>query len=419
MSCIKQGADAGSGMPGKDRDWNAYGRMQPRPPEPTPVEARNGRRVRDANVPPQGMYLPNNNRLTPEMRSPEYVQMSTAAAITLGVMPGRMHRCGCTRCLNLLLTYPEGCRANCAYCGLARHREADRDYADRNFIRVDWPAVPMREIAEIVARDGERSPFHRMCISMITHPRSDADTVEVLKTWTARIDPATIPVSILSNPTTMNREDVVRLKDLGADIFTVALDAATPEIFERTRGKGVQSPHRWDRYWEVLLHARDVFGPQKFGAHIIVGMGESEYELLSLVQQLVDLGGHSHLFCFFPEQGSLMDHLPATPRDQWRRVQLARYLIDYAGVRIEQMSFDAQGRVEGYGLGAAELEDIVGKGTAFRTSGCPGKFQDDVSACDRPYGDSPPSDIASFPFQPNKQDLRKIRRQLKIPVVQD
>ncbi len=52
--------------------------------------------------------------------------------------------------------------------------------------------------------------------------------------------------------------------------------------------------------------------------------------MLALVQQLVDLGGHSHLFCFFPEQGSLMDHLPATPRDQWRRVQLARYLIDYA-----------------------------------------------------------------------------------------
>ena len=173
MSCIKQGAEAGSGMPGTDRDWNAYGRMQPRTPERTPADARNGRRVRDARVPPQGVYLPNNNRLTPEMRSPEYVQMSTAAAITLGVMPGRMHRCGCTRCLNLLLTYPEGCRANCAYCGLARHREADRDYADRNFIRVDWPAVPMHEIAEIVARDGERSPFHRMCISMITHPRSD------------------------------------------------------------------------------------------------------------------------------------------------------------------------------------------------------------------------------------------------------
>jgi biotin synthase len=392
--------------------------MQPRVPGQTPVEARNGRRVKEAAVPPQGVYLPNNNVLTPQMRSPEYVQMSNAAAITLGIMPGKMHRCGCTRCLNLLLTYPEGCRANCAYCGLARHREAERDYADRNFIRVDWPAVPMQQVVDIVARDSAESPFHRMCISMITHPDSDADTVAVLKAWTARIDPATIPVSILSNPTTMQRADVARLKDLGAEIFTVALDAATPAIFDRTRGKGVQSPHKWQKYWEILLDARDVFGPQKFGAHIIVGMGETEREVLSLVQQLVDLGGHSHLFCFFPEQGSLMDHLPATPRDQWRRVQLARYLIDYAGVRIEQMSFDAEGRVTGYGLPQAELDDVVNQGVAFRTSGCPGKFRDDVSACDRPYGDSPPSNIASYPFQPNRKDLQKIRRQLRIPVVQ-
>jgi lipoyl synthase len=417
MSCVNQGADAAAKTTDEARSFNSLGSMQPRAPAATPAEARNGKRVNEAAVPPQGVYLPNNNVLTPQMRSPEYVQMSNAAAITLGIMPGKMYRCGCTRCLNLLLTYPEGCRANCAYCGLARHREADRDYADRNFIRVDWPAVPMAEIVERVARDGDKSPFHRMCISMITHPRSDDDTVSVLKAWTARIDPATIPVSILSNPTTMERADVVRLRELGADIFTVALDAATPEIFDRTRGKGVQSPHKWQKYWEILLAAREVFGPQKFGAHIIVGMGETEHELLTLVQQLVDLGGHSHLFSFFPEQGSLMDHLPATPRDQWRRVQLARYLVDYAGVRVAQMRFDAEGRVAGYGLAEAEVEKIVAEGVAFRTSGCPGKFRDDVSACDRPYGDSPPSDIASFPFQPNGKDLQKIRRQLKIPIV--
>ncbi len=387
--------------------------MAPRAPGVIPIELKNGARVKANDVPPQGVYRPNYNVLTPHMRSPEYVQMSTAAALTLGIMSGKMYRCECTRCLNLLLTYPEGCRANCAYCGLARHREAERDYADRNFIRVDWPAVPLEQTIDIVAKQGAQSPFHRMCISMITHPNSDADTRTVLKQWTARIDPKTIPVSILSNPTTMSRDDVQALRDLGADIFTVALDAATPEIFERTRGKGVQSPHSWQKYWEILMHAREIFGPQKFGAHLIVGMGETEHDVLSLVQKLVDLGGHSHLFCFFPEKGSLMDHLPATPREQWRRVQLARYLIDYRGVRVEQMKFDAQGRVIEFGLKEEELEEVVTKGTAFRTSGCPGKFADDVSACDRPYGDSPPSNIASYPFQPNKRDLAKIRRQLK------
>jgi biotin synthase len=107
-----------------------------------------------------------------------------------------------------------------------------------------------------------------------------------------------------------------------------------------------------------------------------------------------------------------MDHLPATPREQWRRVQLARYLIDYRGVRFENMKFDASGRVVHFGIAESELETVIGEGVAFRTSGCPGKFADDISACDRPYGDSPPSNIASYPFAPSKGDLKKIRRQL-------
>lgn len=413
MSCYRPDATTDATATAK-LDHNPAALMQPRQPEMPPKAMRNGGRVKANNVAPQGVYLPNYNILTPHMRSPEYVQMSTAAAITLGIMTGKMYRCACTRCLNLLLSYPEGCRANCAYCGLARHREAERDYADRNFIRVDWPAVPLEKVIDKVAADGVASPFHRMCISMITHPRSDDDTVTVLKQWTDRISPETIPVSILSNPTTMVRDDVQRLHELGADIFTVALDAATPDIFDRTRGKGVQSPHSWAKYWEILNDARDIFGPQKFGAHIIVGMGETEHDVLTLVQQLVDMGGHSHMFCFFPEKGSLMDHLPATPRDQWRRVQLARYLIDYRGVRVGQMKFDGEGRVTDFGIAQGELDDVINAGVAFRTSGCPGKFAEDVSACDRPYGDSPPSNIASFPFPPNRNDVRKIRRQLRI-----
>jgi biotin synthase len=400
MGCIEHKKSPAAADTG--HDYNPYDVMEPRLPEKTPVDRRNGKHVKANDIPPEGVYLPNNNILAPHMKSPEYVQLSNAAAITLGIMGGRMHRCECTRCLNL--------------CGLARHREAERDYADRNFIRVDWPAVPMTDIVDIVAKDSENSPFHRMCISMITHPRSEQDTFTVLEQWTDKIDPGAIPVSILSNPTTMTRDDVQRTKDLGADIFTVALDAATPELFDRTRGKGVQSPHKWKKYWDIMLDAKDIFGPQKFGAHIIVGMGETEYEVLKLVQELVDLGGHSHMFCFFPEDGSLMDHLPATPRDQWRRVQLARYLIDYRDVRVDHMTFDEEGRVKGYGISDAELSDVIDAGIAFRTSGCPGKIQDDISACDRPYGDSPPSNIASYPFQPKKKDLKKIRKQLDIPV---
>jgi lipoyl synthase len=386
--------------------------MTPRAPTPVPSERRNGTPVKDRALAPLGVYLPSARRLTPAMRSPAYVQMSTAAAITLGLVAGRLFRCGCTRCLNLLLTYPEGCRANCAYCGLARHREAERNYADRNFIRVDWPAAPLDLVVEKIAEQGWASPFHRMCISMITHPRSDEDTKAVLRAWTARIPKEVIPVSILSNPTTMTRRDVADLYALGAETFTVALDACTPEIFDRTRGRGVQSPHSWAKYWEIFHAARDVFGAGQIGMHLIVGLGETDRDVLTLCQQLLDLGGHSHLFCFFPERGTLMDHLPAPPVARWRRLQLARWLIEYDGHRLDACSFDTAGQLVDCGLPRERLEAAIASGVPFRTSGCPGRERPDVSACDRPYGDGPPSDIRSYPFAPGRRDLQRIRREL-------
>lgn len=345
-----------------------------------------------------------------ELRSPYYVQMSTAAAITLGLMPGRIYRTECTHCLNLLVTYPEGCRANCAYCGLARHREEARDYAERNFIRVDWPTFSYDEVIARVKSGGDKGRFQRMCISMITHPDSDADTRVLLKTWMQELPH--IPVSILSNPTSMEKNDLVQLRALGAEIFTVALDAVTPEIFERTRGKAVDSPHRWEKYWQVLEWAAEVFGAEKFGAHLICGMGETEREILDVCQKVRDLGGHNHLFAFFPEHGSLMEDWPACDPAQWRRVQLARYIIDYADGNVGKMRFDEFGQLADYGLPQDEVEFLTRSGTPFRTSGCPGKG-DDVSACNRPYGDSKPSAILSYPFVLEEEDLALVRQQMR------
>ncbi len=359
---------------------------------------------------PVEIYRPDYRVRTPEMQSPEYVQISTAAAITLGLIPGRMSRDACTHCLNILLAYPEGCRANCSYCGLARHREEARDYADRNFIRVDWPTVLWQELIEKVRAGHDQGRFERMCISMITHPRSNDDTMTLLKQWVAALPQ--IPVSILSNPTTMSREDIQAQYDAGAEIYTVALDAVTAPIFERTRGRTVDSPHRWGHYWKALGWAAEVFGPERFGAHLICGMGETEQELLQVAQKVRDMGGHNHLFAFFPEAGSLMEDWPAVNRGQWRRVQLARYLIDYRNTSVTQMRFNAQGRLIDFGIAACELDQLIDAGKAFQTSGCPGKSDTEISACNRPYGDSPPSDICSYPNALGRQDVELVRTQM-------
>ncbi|MFV2057193.1 MAG: radical SAM protein [Thiohalomonadales bacterium] len=355
-------------------------------------------------------YQPVTHTVTPEMRSPEFVQISTAAAITIGLTPGKMYRTACTHCLNILVTYPEGCRANCSYCGLARHREEARDYADRNFIRVDWPTVKYAELMDRLENGDDQGQFQRMCISMITHPESDRDTFELLEQWQRRIPH--IPVSILSNPTSLSYADLQRMNALGADIFTVALDAVTPAIFDQTRGRAMASPHRWEKYWQVLCWAAEIFGPERFGAHLICGLGETEFEILTVAQKIKDMGGHNHMFAFFPEQGSMMEDWPAVPMGQWRRVQLARYLIDFIGVRVEQMQFDGQGRLIHFAVSESELQRHIHTGLPFQTSGCPGSEDVKLSACNRPYGDSAPSKIRSFPFRLNLQDTALILKEL-------
>lgn len=362
------------------------------------------------SVTPVNFYKPDYYVKTPDMRSPNYVQMSTAAAISLGLVDGQMHRTSCTNCLNLLVTYPEGCRANCSYCGLARHREESRDYADRNFIRVDWPTARYDDVIEKVKAGKDKGAFERMCISMITHPNSDDDTVTLLKKWVKEVPH--VPVSILSNPTSMTKEDLQVLKDEGADIFTVALDAVTPGIFENTRGKTVESPHTWEKYWQAIEWAAEIFGPEKFGAHLICGMGETEQEMLEICQRIKDMGGHNHMFAFFPEQGSMMEDWAPVSRDQWRRVQLARFIIDYAGGNIKEMQFNEAGQVIDFGLPLDKLDTLIASGKPFQTSGCPGKDDEEISACNRPYGDSTPSDILSFPFALNAKDVNIVKRQM-------
>src|SRR3972149_2488942 len=66
-------------------------------------------------------------------------------------------------CVNLLLNYPEGCYANCTYCGLARERPGLAQ--DNTFIRVGWPVYPTDLVAEAVADHEDR--VGRGCVAVV------------------------------------------------------------------------------------------------------------------------------------------------------------------------------------------------------------------------------------------------------------
>jgi biotin synthase len=335
--------------------------------------------------------------------SPEHVRTSLAGAMSLGLRPGRFYRDADLYCLNLLLTYDEGCQANCAYCGLSR--SAQGEYDERSFIRVEWPSYTTDDILSRACE--KRDSFERVCLSMITHPRALEDTI----TLTARLHGELgLPVSVLVNPTRMGDGDLEALKEAGAEMASIALDAATPSLFAEYRGEGVKGPHKVDRYWSTLNDAALVFGREKVGCHLIAGLGETEKSMLETVQKIRSIGARSHLFSFFPETGSPMERADPCPPDHFRRVQLARFLIDYDAARFDDMEFDEHDRVVGFGVRGAELDRLVDSGVPFMTSGCPGKTRE--CACNRPFGDGPPSDIRSYPFNLNEEDILTVRKQL-------
>ena len=324
--------------------------------------------------------------------------------MTLGLKSGWFYRNARLGCINLLLTYGDGCVANCSHCGLASRR--DGEYDEKSFIRVEWPTYAMTDLINRMQERSER--LGRVCLSMITHKRAVPDTITITRQLREGTE---LPISLLITPTIMSADDLKSFKTAGADHIGIAIDCATPELFDEHRGKGEAGPHRWKKYCQVFEDAVAVIGERKVGSHWITGMGESEREMVDVMRRTRDIGGFTHLFSFYPECGSrLAEHTQPT-MGQYRRIQLARYLIDYDHAGNIEFEYTPDGRICGYNIAPEKLDPNIDSGEPFRTSGCPDPHGE--VACNRPYANSLPGpDIRNFPFKPENDDILKVRAEL-------
>ncbi len=338
--------------------------------------------------------------MTNKQESPEFVKISTAAAMTLRFFPGYFNRGEQLKALNLLLTYEDGCKASCGYCGLSK----SRDPRVKTFIRVDWPIILLNDILERTMKYGKY--LQRVCIAMITHPRAFNDVCTIMQSFRNETD---LLISGLISPTMIqSKEKIKMIKEAGADMVGVAIDAVTPELFERFRGTGVKGPHKWDHYWRIVEWSIRSFGRGNVGVHLIVGLGETEKEMVETIQKANNMGAKTHLFSFFPEEGSQMKDWHQPSYGHYRRIQLGRYLINEGFSRIEQMEFNDQEQLVAFGT---DVENIIQSGEAFMTSGCAG--YDRTVACNRPYGNERPScPIRNYAFHPEISDIEMIWEQI-------
>jgi biotin synthase-related radical SAM superfamily protein len=342
--------------------------------------------------------------------SHDFVRISAASAMALRLQSGRFSREFDFGGINLLLNYENGCLSDCGYCGLARTRPGA--YEEKSFIRVDWPLVETDRLVNRMAEHEEK--LTRLCISMVTHGSAYRDTVQITKQLR---DKVSTPLSILVAPPTLNKERLENFKELGVDMIGVGLDAVTETIFRKHRTDVPNGSLRWENYWDVINESRRLFGPWKVNIHTVVGLGETDQELVDLFYFLWANQILPYLFNFNPEPDSRMGDVPKASITRWRRIQLVKHLIEKHDLAPDAISYDDQGGINKLAVKNNTIASAINSldaGIPFMTNGCPSEGGEEAG-CSRPYGSYRPSEsFRDFPFQPETDDLKLIRQELAL-----
>lgn len=328
-----------------------------------------------------------------ELNFPQKIRVSIGSAAVLDlitckldVFPRTVH----------LMTYTSGrCTANCSFCPQARNSNS------KSFLlsRISWPDFPTEKVVNNLKKAYLNRIIHRVCIQALNYSEVYNhlySLVRLIRNYSK------IPISISCQP--QNDENLIQLAKAGVDRIGIPIDAATKSLFNDVKGKNVDGPYIWENQFSKLTKAVRIFGKGKVSTHLIVGLGESEEDILNVVQILFDLGVFSALFAFTPIQGTRLEKRNQPSVKSYRTIQLAKYLIENRLVRFEEMSF-INNQLMDFGIQKSIIKEIIETGSPFLTSGCPN--------CNRPfYNERPSGPLFNFPRALNSIEITKIKQLL-------
>ncbi len=300
------------------------------------------------------------------------VRVSYGTAIAMGLVNARMMAKPTTA---YLMTYwPGRCRNDCAFCAQARSSKADWE----KLSRVTWPVFELDEVLEALPKGS----FSRVCLQTIDYP----DLVEDVLTLISELERAGLPISISITPVDDNVLEEFRERSV--DYIGVGLDVASKRLF----GKLKRGLYSWEAMWDFTERAVRTFGRGRVFVHLIVGLGETDREIVETMVQAYEMGAEVSLFAFTPIKGTPLESGRSPSLERYRRLQIARYLVE-KGYSMETFAFDGD-ELKGFTISQDELLRILPT-SVFATHGCP--------ACNRPYyNERPKKEPYNFPFPPNR-----------------
>jgi biotin synthase len=287
------------------------------------------------------------------------------------------------------------CKANCQFCAQAKGSSADMTHIARGlYIPFDLEAVVERlKIAY------EREYLARACIQTLLYDTWWEDTVYLVKRIRKE---SQIPISLSVFPLDSGKYE--ELRKMGVDELVIPLDACTPGLFDKIKGKAMGGPYSWERHLEGIKLASNVF--EKMGTHLIIGLGESDDDAIKIISCLLNNNVNTALFSYTYIPGTQSMASDETENEtvrHYRTVQLARHLILEKLTSYHDMVF-REGVLIDYGVDADVILQTIEDGKAFQTCGCPG--------CNRPMANETFSRILNFPKKPDDVEKDNIKKDL-------
>jgi len=291
------------------------------------------------------------------------------------------------------------CKANCQFCAQAKGSFADLTHIARGmYIPFDLEAVVAR-----IKMAYEREYLARTCIQTALYDTWWKDTVYLIKRIRKE---SQIPISLSVFPLDTGKYE--KLKKMGVNELVIPLDACTPELFDKIKGKATGGPYSWERHIEGMKLASEIF--EKVGTHLIIGLGESDEDAIKIISSLSNNNVNTALFSYTYIQGTKPIASDKTENEiirHYRTVQLARHLILEKLASYPGMMF-REGVLIDYGVDADVILQTIDDGKAFQTCGCPG--------CNRPMANETFSKILNFPKEPADVEKHNIKKDLGLIV---
>jgi biotin synthase-related radical SAM superfamily protein len=285
------------------------------------------------------------------------------------------------------------CAQNCAFCAQARESTA----SDLALSRVTWPEYPLDDVCARL-RSAEQEGRIRRCCLQVTAGR------DYCQRALAAVHEVRRSVSLPINVAVRVRDvsQAGEFLEAGVDRLGFGLDAACERVFREIKGPG------WARTLATIEDTAREY-PGRASVHLIVGLGETEREMVERIFWARGLGLGVGLFAFTPVRGTALAEKAPPPLPVYRRMQAARWLIVRHGARPDAFCFDEQGALAAIHLpGAPDLASLLSTGEAFRTSGCPD--------CNRPfYNERPGGPMYNYARPLTLAEARRAIGEMAVP----